>query len=153
MLRRAALVLASLVAASGCAPEAPAPVNSAVIANLAEPPPTERNAAQEEAERLKTEGVPAAEIPAPYRGEWIRDVAECRTGATDTRLVVEARALRFHESEGPVERVRIMGEREIVVRARLSGEGETRVEERRMILSPHGEALTVDGYSRRKCRP
>lgn len=141
-----------MLAACSCAPEAPAPVNGAIIANLAEPPPTEVDPAEEEANRLKTEGAPASEIPEGYRGEWIRDVADCRTGATDTRLVVGAQSLRFHESEGPVEGVRIMGEREIVVRVRLSGEGEARIEERRMILSPHGEALTVDGYSRRKCR-
>ena len=55
--------LALLIAAGGCSPEAQAPVNGAIIANLAESPPMERNSAQEEAERLKTEGVPAAEIP------------------------------------------------------------------------------------------
>ena len=152
MSARAPAALAALLILAACSSE-PAPlVNAAMIENLATPPPTPTDPAEEQANRIRELGIEASEIPGAFRGEWIRDLADCRTGATETRLIVGARSLRFHESAGEIASVRIRDPREIVVRVTLTGEGETRIEEKVLQLSPHLEALTIDGFSRRKCR-
>lgn len=147
-----AFAAAASMAAAGCGPDAPPPVNEAVIANLATAPSSALEKAEAEEAAEKARGTPAPAIPAAFRGEWIRDLADCRTGSNETRLVVDANSLRFHESAGPVRRVMLHNPRAITVRVELTGEGMTRIEQRRMELSAHGESLTVDGFSRRKCR-
>lgn len=93
---------------------------------------------------------PAETIPAAFHGEWNRIPGDCGTGNNDSRLRIEARRLRFHESNGEVLAVRETG-RSVAVRARYAGEGETWEAERRFTLSADGKTLSADGMDRTRC--
>lgn len=96
---------------------------------------------------------PAADartIPARFRGEWNRVPADCGTGNNDSRLRIEAKRLRFHESSGDVLAVHGEG-RTITVRARYTGEGETWEDARSFTLSEDGRTLSADGIERTRC--
>lgn len=102
---------------------------------------------------LSPSATPAAEtdmIPAAFRGEWNRVAADCGTSRNDSRLRIDAKRIRFHESSGDVLAVRGEGAA-IAVRARYSGEGETWEDERRFTLSADGKMLSADGMDRVRC--
>lgn len=89
-------------------------------------------------------------IPEAFRGEWNRVAADCGTARNDSRLRIEAKRIRFHESSGEVLAVREEGQT-IAVRARYTGEGETWENERRFTLSVDGRTLSADGMDRVRC--
>lgn len=145
-MRRFLLVLPLILAACSEEPAAPPAGNDAV----------ERPTAPGPAAPLPTPGAslgPAADartIPAAFRGEWNRVPADCGTGNNDSRLRIDAKRLRFHESSGEV--IAVHGEgRTITVRARYSGEGESWEDARSFTLSQDGKTLSADGIERTRC--
>jgi hypothetical protein len=101
-------------------------------------------------------GAPVAEAPERFRGEWNVDLAECGTGMNDSRLVIEARTLRFYETSGPILRVEQASAQEVAITAALSGEGEGPSQTTsRFRLSADGRTLTTLGegppLQRRRC--
>lgn len=83
----------------------------------------------------------AAVIPPRFRGEWNAKLADCGTGANESRMRIEAGRIRFYESSGKVRSVEEVGANEIVVTAEVTGEGQTAVTTRRLRLSPDGRTL------------
>ena len=69
-------------------------------------------------------GAPVVEAPERFRGEWNTNLADCGTGLNDSRLVIEARTMRFYETSGPILRVEQPAADEVAITAALSGEGE-----------------------------
>ncbi|MCW4463688.1 hypothetical protein OK349_18435 [Sphingomonas sp. BT-65] len=141
MMRRFLLALPLILAACSEEPAAPPAGNESVERPTAPgpeaPPPTPKT-------------VDAGTIPAAFRGEWNRTAADCGTGNNDSRLRIEAKRLRFHESSGDV--IAVHGEgRTITVRARYSGEGETWEDARSFTLSADGNTLSADGIERTRC--
>ena len=95
-------------------------------------------------------------IPAPFRGEWNAVLADCGTDLSDSALRISARDMAFYESVGQVSLVTETGPREIAVKARFTGEGETWTRDVRMQLSQDGQTLTdvspdVSRFARRRC--
>ena len=91
------------------------------------------------------------QIPVNFRGEWNARLEDCGTGRNDSRLVIDARTIRFYESRGEVTSVTRDGPRAISVEARYRGEGETRDRTTRMTLSGDSRRLTVGGLTRLRC--
>ncbi len=63
-------------------------------------------------------------IPAPIRGSWALDAADCTKEKGVTLLSIDAATLRFYESAGELMRVRDRNASRIVADFRFSGEGE-----------------------------
>jgi hypothetical protein len=93
----------------------------------------------------------AEQIPADFRGEWNARLQDCGSGRGDSRLIIDARTVRFYESRGEVTGVSRDGPRAITVEARYTGEGRTRTRSSHMSLSRGGEDLTIDGAVRHRC--
>lgn len=91
-------------------------------------------------------------IPSAFLGDWDDDTESCETGLGDARLRVEARRLRFYESDAQVERVTVKNDRAITVAASFAGEGETWNDSVTMVLSRSGNQLTIEGLTRHRCR-
>jgi hypothetical protein len=91
------------------------------------------------------------QIPANFRGEWNARLADCGTGRNDSRLIIDARTVRFYESRGEVTGVTRNGPRAITVDARYTGEGRTWNRSTTMRLSGDGDQLTIDGAARQRC--
>jgi len=89
------------------------------------------------------------EVPSAFHGEWNARLADCGTGRNDSRLRIEARRLRFYESEGVVTRVEMRQPLEILVTLQLSAEGQQHPSTRRLRLSVDGSRLqdVTDGPS------
>ncbi len=90
-------------------------------------------------------------IPAAFRGSWNEKLVDCGTGLNDTALKVEARRVRFYESDADVRRVRVENARTLTVAASFAGEGETWNDAVKMVLSRSGNDLTIDGFTRHRC--
>lgn len=121
-----AVVTAAPASAAAPAP-APAPV----------PVPAPAPAAAASAARTPV----LQEVPAAFRGEWNARLADCGTARNDSRLRINPRRMRFHESEGPVTRLEQPQPSDLLVTVRLSGEGQQRLSTRRLRLSADGERL------------
>ncbi len=91
-------------------------------------------------------------LPAAFVGEWNASPESCGTGTSDTRLRIEPTRIRFYESVGQISRITVQGRRSVTVEASFRGEGERWTREFQMILSPSGDALTIDGLTRQRCR-
>lgn len=132
-----ALACVALAACSRSAPSMPAapPVPSTPVAPAVPPPPVE-----------------ATSIPERFQGAWASDETACTTAGHESRLVVAAVNLDFHESRGPVKAVTINGD-DLTVVTQLTGEGETREATYRFTLSDGGNQLTDRdaGMVRRRC--
>jgi hypothetical protein len=138
-----ALLLASAFACgalSACSrstpPDAPDPAPPVVQAPApTTPPPTE-----------------ASSIPERFQGAWASDETACTTAGHESRLVVAADSLGFHESRGPVKEVTINGD-DLTVVTQLTGEGETREATHHFNLADGGNRLTDrdSGMVRRRC--
>jgi hypothetical protein len=91
-------------------------------------------------------------IPEAYRGHWNTRLADCPGDSGEGRLIVEARAMTFHESVGRVVAVTPKSDR-ISVTLKLSGEGQTWQDTRTWRLSPDGATLTdvTNGATRSRC--
>jgi hypothetical protein len=91
------------------------------------------------------------QIPINFRGEWNARLQDCGTGRNASRLIVDARTVRFYESRAEVTGVTRNGPRSITVNARYTGEGRTWNRSTTMRLSGDGDQLTVDGSARQRC--
>lgn len=90
----------------------------------------------------QADGPEVVVIPAAFQGEWHGDPAYCTDPNVPGRLVVQMNRLNWWETYGVVEAVTIRGDREIVVTAEGSGEGETFIGTWTFRLSEDGSALT-----------
>jgi len=90
-------------------------------------------------------------IPAAFRGSWNEKLVDCGTGLNDTKLEVEARRVRFYESDADVRRVTVENARTVTVVASFAGEGQTWNDSVSMVLSRSGNDLTIDGFTRHRC--
>lgn len=91
-------------------------------------------------------------IPAIYLGEWNDDLAACGTGNNPAALTISSTKLDFYESEGAVRTVEITSERDATVFLTMTGEGETWKTKFRLLLSQSGNELTIDDFTRYRCR-
>lgn len=166
---RHAVAVATILGAAACSgesappPTAAPPARPAVIAAAPASAPASVAAPASAASRA----APAASAPRPqvleqvppaFRGEWNARLADCGSARNDSRLRVNARRLRFHESEGPVTRVEVPQPSDIVVTVRLSGEGQQHLSTRRLRLSDDGNRLQdvtggKPGLVRLRCPP
>ena len=143
-------ILGAVLALAACGPDrdTPDPVQPPA---LPVPPPPNLPGAPAAPVAAPAE---ASEIPQPFRGLWAADAEACE-GADESRLVLTADAVRFHESAGPVRAVVAGGPPELSVAVELTGEGETRTRTYDFRLSADGDTLTdvTDGRSfvRRRC--
>ena len=64
---------------------------------------------------------PVHSVPEQFRGTWNAHVADCSTGDNDSALHIEADAIAYYESEGPVKAVVAHGRYEIALIMELSG--------------------------------
>lgn len=65
-----------------------------------------------------------AAVPARFQGEWNTVVRECGSALNDSRLVIGANSIRYHESSGPLRAIVTAGAHELALISELSGEGE-----------------------------
>jgi hypothetical protein len=91
------------------------------------------------------------QIPATFRGEWNTRIQDCGTGRNDSRLIIDARSVRFYESRGQVTGVTRDGPRAITIDAAYTGEGRTWRRSTPMTLSRNGDRLTIEGVVRQRC--
>ncbi|WP_337185159.1 hypothetical protein [Phenylobacterium sp.] len=82
------------------------------------------------------------EAPEAFRGVWAARPTDCAPGR-ETRLVVAADRLTFHESSGPILAVAVSAPGEAIFTVELTGEGETRTAQHRFALGDGGQALTA----------
>ena len=97
-------------------------------------------------------------IPKQFRGDWAGSRAQCGR-ASESSLSVDANRVSFYESQGPVEAVKRINDREVEVDLELSGEGEVQRVTLRFRLSDNGRTLTVlttqpphSQFARVRCR-
>ena len=128
--------LAALVACNQAPPPADATATTPAPATTPAQPPT----------------APVTDtVPDRFRGEWNTETAACGTDH-ESRLVLDADAVRFHESSGPVTSVVDAGD-ELAITVQLAGEGEATSRRYRYRLGANGNALTdLDAaLSRTRC--
>lgn len=113
----------------------------AVACGAPQPPPEPRTPPGEPAP-ARPAPQPAASIPEAFRGVWWDTLQNCRDELSDAHLRIEAGALAFHESRGPVTAVEVRGPHEIAVSVRLEGEGETWTATHVLRLSEDGRTLS-----------
>lgn len=96
-------------------------------------------------------------VPPAFLGEWRHEVSACGSSGDDSILTVRPNRLEFWESAGAIVAVTVHSPREITVRARMSGEGETWETVLRFRLSSDGEGLAdvtegeAEPFIRRRC--
>lgn len=91
-------------------------------------------------------------VPPRFQGTYALDGNACTQPGDESRLVLSADRIQFHESGGPIEQVHV--ERDTVrISAQLTGEGETREATYAFALSADGRQLRdVDhGMVRVRC--
>ena len=144
-----ALAIATLAACSGSPPPAGDMANTPPPANDAPADPAPPAPAPPP---VDGDDDTAATIPARFHGEWNSHLADCGTGNNESRLTIEATALRFYEATGSVESVRVDGDA-LSVDTTLSGEGVSRDRTFSYTLSADGNTLTDtdNGLARSRC--
>lgn len=95
-------------------------------------------------------------VPTRFHGEWNSDLADCGTGANDSKLMISADELSFYESSGPVRGAFLDSPNEILIVATTTGEGETSTNAYRFSLSADGRTLaylseTDEPFVRHRC--
>lgn len=96
---------------------------------------------------------PLPDIPAEFRGTFDADAVACGASSGDMRLVVDAQALRFHESESRVTRVTPRDGGAIDVDAVSTGEGITEQRQYRLAMGEGGRLnVTVSGSDSARVR-
>lgn len=98
-----------------------------------------------------TEGTPSGTIPAAFVGEWNDVPADCGTGNNDSALSITPTGMRFYESSGTVKSVEVRESRAATVTLAMTGEGESWTTTLQLQVSASGDAITIDGSSRRRC--
>ena len=129
-------VLPLLTIVSACSQGAPEPAPPAGPAAVA----------------VEVVGDPTA-IPARFRGEWNADLAACGTSRNETRLMLGAREVAFHESSGAVRNVAQPAPDRLAATFTLTGEGESWEARHDFSLSSDGATLTdmAGGLVRHRC--
>ena len=100
------------------------------------------NAADNAIAETPAEPAVAAAIPEAFRGTYDESEQDCGR-PTDTRLIVEAGQIRYHESIGTVRSVKVIAPDRIELFADYEGEGETWQNVRTFALD--GRRLTISG--------
>lgn len=100
-----------------------------------------------------TEVPEVAVIPAAFQGEWHTAPEHCGNPDIPGRFIVQLTRWDAWESYGIVQDVAVQGDREIVVSAEESGEGETFVVTKTFRLSADGSSMTTDdtGVAKYRC--
>ncbi len=97
---------------------------------------------------------PNATIPEAFQGTWAADAIACREPARESRLILQADRVAFHEGAGPVKSAVVDGN-DITVLAELSSEGQTDEVTYAFQLSDDGNTLTDistgPGMVRQRC--
>ena len=133
------LAVAALVGCSGSPPPAggagnPAPPASEPPTDTTPPPtdttppppaPPAPSPGGDDHDGDDDDGDTLATIPSRFHGEWNSHLPDCGTGNNESRLTVEAGALRFYEATAQVEAVRVDGDA-LSVDTTLTGEGVSR---------------------------
>ena len=91
-------------------------------------------------------------LPAPFAGRWDASPEACNEEYSDMRLVVDARNMRFWESDASPTKIEQDGVNAIVIEADLSGEGDTWTDKFRMALVDAGETLMIGDVKRVRCK-
>lgn len=91
-------------------------------------------------------------VPKRFQGEYAADTAACSSPGHESRLVIGAWRIRFHESAGAIIGVE-SSRNALSITAELAGEGETRQATYHFNVSDDGQALTDtdSGMARRRC--
>jgi hypothetical protein len=110
-----------------------------LLAVLALVPIAPNAIAAESAMSPKAEG--AVAIPRQFWGEYNAKPTDCGSARTETRLVVESKALRFYESAGEVREIITLSPNDVVVLADFAGEGERWSSMKEFSLSNDGRVL------------
>lgn len=142
----AALVLALLSACSSN-PGTPPVTSGADASARAEP-------AAHNAPPASSDAGTGTRIPERFQGLWAREARACESPAHESKLTLDAGRIGFHESEGPVQAVRVDGDLLTVV-STLSGEGVSREASLDFRLGADGATLTAlqGGLVRVRCPP
>lgn len=124
----------------------------ALVACSGEPEGDNALSANETTPEIAT-AAPLPDIPAQFRGTFDTDSAACGSNASDMRLVVDAREMRFHESIGRVARVTPRGSDAIDVDVVSTGEGITEQRQYRLAMGDGGQLnVTVSGSESSRVR-
>ena len=133
--------------ASGAAAESqgPAPVQEEQPApRPTSPQPAEPSTPEPAPARPGPGGTPdspdAATLPAKFQGAYALNEQACGQRGHESRLVLSAGRIQFHESSGAIEQVDVRGD-VVSVNATVTGEGETRRVTYRFELSGDGTRL------------
>lgn len=94
----------------------------------------------------------AGVVPPRFHGEWNRNVADCGSGLNDSRLMLSADRVGFHESTGRILSTTHYGANEVGISLEMSGEGERWAARYRFRLSHDGRELTDVGNGGRWVR-
>lgn len=137
------LPLTAFVLLAGCSaqPDVPTQTQSSTVEQptAASTPDAPEPPAKPDAPEPPAKEAPpsSAGIPDRFQGRYALDDKACTQPGHESRLILSADRIQFHESSGPVEQVHVAGDTLHVV-ARLTGEGETR-------QATYGFALSADG--------
>ncbi|WP_159015639.1 hypothetical protein [Cognatiluteimonas profundi] len=154
-----ALATAIAMAAGGCdADRAPGPASDAVQAEAGAPPADAGVVSPPTPTPAPAPGAgvpdPNATIPDAFQGTWAADALACRVPAHESRLVLQANRVAFHEGAGPVKSAVVDGN-DITVLAELTSEGQTDEATYAFHLSDDGNTLTDistgPGMVRQRC--
>lgn len=132
-LRLAVLLATCTVLLAACDQEPATPATPAQPAVPAEPA----------APAAPAEPAEAA-LPASFQGRWAADAAACAAEGHESRLVIDAKALRFHESVGEIRNIVLDGPSDATITADYQGEGESWSRTQRLTLSADGQTLTLN---------
>jgi len=104
---------------------------------------------------VTTQAAPAGASlsPVAFQGEWNADLAACGSGASETRLIITGRDLRFYESRQTIVSSSQSSDNEISLQTMATGEGQMWTDSFRFRLSADGGSLTdvASGLVRRRC--
>lgn len=84
-----------------------------------------------------------ATIPAKFQGTWTISKSGKHPTGGEGPTVIGATTWQGHESYGRARSVQIVSENEVTVTLAMTGEGEEWTDQRRLRLSPDGNAMTV----------
>lgn len=148
-MRANCLLTAAALLLAGCGAEPERVGNAADEA--AAPPPSAPSPSVATAPPPASKPVMERSIPAAFHGDYDATLEACGR-ASDGRLTVSARELRFHESFGLVRGVVAEPDGAIRVEADYEGEGEAWRSRRELLLSEGGTKLTISGDGTRMVR-
>ena len=95
----------------------------------------------------------ASLAPTAFQGEWNADLSACGAGASETKLIITGRDLRFYESRQTIVSASQSSESDISLQTMAVGEGQVWTDSFRFRLSADGGSLTdvASGLVRRRC--